>query len=213
MDISFGKIHDWYLQLNLTLHVDKVNNKSNVCFYKKGEEVKLSPEQIYFVDKGALSFGFKGDERVIGNIVEHMPLGLIERFCPLVELHYHCASDVTISSISHQDFDEIFFETSKEQMKELTTILIYMLVFMFDIHVERRSESGYHIIKSMLTRYLYRRLINADEKEGVASFIIKRTSLSRSYVFRVLAELKKGGYITIKKGKLISIDKTLPGDY
>jgi hypothetical protein len=29
----------------------------------------------------------------------------------------------------------------------------------------------------------------------------------------VLADLKEGGYITMKKGKLTSINKTLPEDY
>ncbi|WP_200850421.1 helix-turn-helix domain-containing protein, partial [Klebsiella pneumoniae] len=31
-------------------------------------------------------------------------------------------------------------------------------------------------------------------------FIIKRTNLSRSYVYQVLAALREGGYITVKKG-------------
>lgn len=213
MNISFEMVHDYYLKLNLTQHTDKIKKIATPLHYKKGDSVILAPDHLYFVEKGALSFGFQGDKRIIGNFVEYMPLGLIERFCPFVAFNYYCASDIKLSQITTQEFDEIFFETSPEQMKELTTILIFMLVFMFDIHVERRHESGYHIIKSMLSRYLYRRKINTEEREGVASFIINRTTLSRSYVFRVLAELKKGGYITIKKGKLLSIDKNLPDDY
>lgn len=40
---------------------------------------------------------------------------------------------------------------------------------------------------------------------GMASIIIKLTVLSRSHVMRILSELKKGGYIETKEGKLISV--------
>ncbi|MGP6797105.1 helix-turn-helix domain-containing protein, partial [Klebsiella pneumoniae] len=46
--------------------------------------------------------------------------------------------------------------------------------------------------------------------ESLSAFIIKRTNLSRSYVYQVLAALREGGYITVKKGKLISIDRHIP---
>ncbi|QBH97627.1 hypothetical protein EKN56_15175 [Limnobaculum zhutongyuii] len=39
----------------------------------------------------------------------------------------------------------------------------------------------------------------------VASYIIKRSWLSRSYVMLVLSELRKGDYIHMENGKLISI--------
>ena len=65
----------------------------------------------------------------------------------------------------------------------------------------------------MLFRYLYRQNAHKGETEGLALFIIRRTNLSRTHVFRVLAELKAGGYITMERGKLVSIDRPLPEDY
>ena len=55
----------------------------------------------------------------------------------------------------------------------------------------------------MLSRYLYRGEIDGGQHESLSAFIIKRTNLSRSYVYQVLAALREGGYITVKKGKLI----------
>ncbi|HFW6380836.1 TPA: helix-turn-helix domain-containing protein [Klebsiella aerogenes] len=37
--------------------------------------------------------------------------------------------------------------------------------------------------------------------------------MSKSYVFTVLQELKKGEYITISRGKLISINKKIPDKF
>lgn len=65
----------------------------------------------------------------------------------------------------------------------------------------------------MLSRYLYRARNHTNESEGIAEFIIRRTNLSRTHVFRILAGLKEGGYITVKRGRLTSINKNLPKEY
>lgn len=155
----------------------------------------------------------EGDSRIIGTTIEHMPIGLLESLCPAVAFNYDALTKSTILKISISGFERIFFNSATEFTKELTTILSYMVISALDVHVERRAESSYHTVKSMLQRYLYRKTLNDEENEGIASFIIRRTNLSRSYVFRVLSELKEGEYITVKKGKLISIDKKLPNDF
>lgn len=47
---------------------------------------------------------------------------------------------------------------------------------------------------------------------GVMNYIHQRTRISRSVVAEVLAALRKGGYIEMSKGKLISINR-LPSEY
>ncbi len=77
-------------------------------------------------------------------------------------------------------------------MQALATILTYMSIFTIDLHNERRQVTSYQTIKPMLYRYLYRQETHTGENEGLALFIIKRTNLSRTHVFRVLADLKAG---------------------
>jgi hypothetical protein len=84
-------------------------------------------------------------------------------------------------------------------MKELTTILVYMGIFVLDVSNERGNLSGFQTIKSMLFRYLYRREIDTGKRESLSAFIIKRTNLSRSYVYQVLAALKEGIYYGEKR--------------
>ncbi|MGR7850519.1 helix-turn-helix domain-containing protein [Klebsiella aerogenes] len=78
------------------------------------------------------------------------------------------------------------------------------------IYYERNNDSGYATIRQMLHRYLYKNEEGTVNNEGIASFILKRTRLSRSYVFQILSGLKSGGYITVKNGKLIAINREIP---
>ena len=60
---------------------------------------------------------------------------------------------------------------------------------------------SYPMVRTLLTELAdypeeYRRQINA------LSFIQRRTNLSRSRVMSILAELRKGGYITVHRGVL-----------
>lgn len=213
MKFVFETIHEYYRTLVLDSHQQAVQRCAKSFMLKSNEPLLLESGVIYFVPKGVMSIAMSDDLRIIGTTIENMPIGLLERFCPLVDFKYVALTPATILSISMADFDRIFFGDSPDNMKELAAILSYMLIFVLDVHVERRTDSGYHTIKAMLFRYLYRRSVNSDENEGIANFIIRRTNLSRSYVFRVLAELKEGQYITVKKGKLISVDRKLPEDY
>ncbi|WP_227665812.1 helix-turn-helix domain-containing protein [Klebsiella variicola] len=47
----------------------------------------------------------------------------------------------------------------------------------------------------------------------MANFILRRTKMSRSYLFQVLSDLKNGGYITMKNGELFDIVNELPEKY
>ncbi|HHT7509923.1 TPA: helix-turn-helix domain-containing protein [Klebsiella quasipneumoniae subsp. similipneumoniae] len=213
MKFVFETIHEHYRTLELNKHMAEVTACAASFTLKMNESLMPEENIIYFIAEGVLSIAMDEDPRIIGTTIEYMPVGLLEHLCPVVSFNYAALTPAKILKISISDFERIFFNTSAEYAKELTTILSYMLIVVLDVHVERRTDSGYYTIKAMLRRYLYRRKVNIQESEGIANFIIRRTNLSRSYVFRVLAELKEGEYITIKKGKLISIDKKLPSDF
>jgi CRP-like cAMP-binding protein len=213
LTISYGKIHAFYKALNINVCTDEVRRFATALELQPRQRITLEPGMTYFVERGLVSMSMQSDSRVIGNTIESMPIGLLEHYCPVVTFDYICLAPTTLLRLPMADFETIFFNGDPQKTRELVTVLSFMVVFMVDIHVERRSDSGYHTIKPMLFRYLYRRTVNEDENEGIANFIIRRTNLSRSYVYRVLSDLREGGYITVKKGKLISVDRRLPEDY
>ncbi|MRS14920.1 Crp/Fnr family transcriptional regulator [Enterobacteriaceae bacterium RIT691] len=211
--MNFAELHNHYKSLQIESHLVDVIEKGEKFVYPSGHHLEPGVGFVYFIIEGSLSISVAGSELSIGNAIEHMPIGLMERYCPLVDFEYTSMTPITVIKLSWEDFDNIFIYATPERVIELVTILIYMTVFSLDLHFERKQASSYQTIRPMLFRYLYRTQTHKNEKEGLAAFIIRRTNLSRTHVFRVLADLKEGGYITVEKGKLVSINKTLPDDY
>ena len=211
--MNFAELHSYYKTLNIDSHLSDVIEKGEAFDYPLNHRLSLDKESIYFLLEGSVSIFVPENELIVGNAIEHMPIGLMERYCPLAHFDYICITPVKAVKLSWENFDDIFIRSMPERVNELVTILIYMTLFSLDLHVERKHVTSYQTIRPMLFRYLYRTQTHKDEREGIASFIIQRTKLSRTHVFRVLADLKEGGYITVEKGRLVSINKTLPEEY
>ena len=211
--MNFQDIHTYYQQLNIGQFFPHMLCKGEALTVAANKKFTVEPGYIYFCTEGSLTILMPDDGLNIGNTIEYMPIGLMERYCPLAKYEYRSSAKVKLVRIAWADFDQLFFEGGSERMQALATILTYMSIFTIDLHNERRQVTSYQTIKPMLYRYLYRQETHTGENEGLALFIIKRTNLSRTHVFRVLADLNAGGYITMKRGKLVSIDRPLPEAY
>lgn len=208
--MNFQDIHIYYQQLNFDSLLSQIIAEGEPVTVPANKNLAFDAGFIYFCTEGSLSILMPENGLNIGNTIELMPIGLMERYCPLAKFDYRSSARVQLVKISWEDFDRLFLNGDPERAQALATILTYMSIFTIDLHNERRQVSSYQTIKPMLYRYLYRQNTHKGENEGLALFIIKRTNLSRTHVFRVLADLKAGGYITMKRGKLISIDRPLP---
>ena len=71
---------------------------------------KNSPSSgyIYFCTEGSLTILMPDDGLNIGNTIEYMPMGLMERYCPLAKYEYRSSAKVKLVRISRVDFDQIF---------------------------------------------------------------------------------------------------------
>lgn len=211
--VNFQDVHSYYQGLKIDTYLAEITEEGETLSVALNKKLVLKPGCIYFCVKGSLAMVMPDNGLMIGNTIEHMPVGLLERYCPLAKFEYISVAPAEVIKISYEAFDRIFMKNDPQRIQELTTILVYMTIFTIDLHNERRQLTSYQTIRPMLFRYLYRQNAHKGENEGLALFIIRRTNLSRTHVFRVLAELKAGGYITMERGKLISIDRPLPEDY
>ncbi|MGU3414137.1 helix-turn-helix domain-containing protein [Enterobacteriaceae bacterium C34A] len=211
--MNFAELHSYYMSLKIDSHVADLHEKGERFDYPLNHRLTVEKGYISFIVDGSVAITGKDNELIVGNTIEYMPIGLMERYCPLVDLDYIAMTPISVIKVSWENFDAIFFHSDPQRLTELTTILIYMTIFSLDLHYERKQLTSYQTIKPMLSRYLYRSQTHQNEREGIAAFIMRRTNLSRTHVFRVLADLKEGGYITVEKGKLVSINKTLPEEY
>lgn len=94
----------------------------------------------------------------------------------------------------------------------LSYLLMHKIERLSEYSSELTGQSAYDIIRYQLYKLL-------SETETVrlnvtaANYILTRTFLSRSCVMKILAQLKKVGYITTERGVLKSIDKLIPLRY
>lgn len=176
--------------------------------------VTLQPREgeILVMIEGSLTVS-DGTENslVIGYAYPYMPVGIVERYYHL-PLYYRAESRVAMVQLTEEEADIVFLSTP-ERAALFSRIMAYMSATLVHIYYERNNSSGYATIRDMLWRYLSNVEKAPSNNEGIAMFILKRTRLSRSYVFQVLAMLKTGGYITMQRGKLISINRDVPKRY
>ncbi|HEY2452571.1 MAG TPA: helix-turn-helix domain-containing protein [Scandinavium sp.] len=145
-------------------------------------------------------------------VMPHFPLGLLEKYYPHIEFEYQTMSECQFILLDAEDFERRVMN-NEETRALFVRILLHMNMGLLHIFYERNASSGYTTIRAMLERYLFRAESDKGYHEGIASFILKRTTFSKSYVFKILSSLKEGGYITVQNGKLISIDKKIPERY
>jgi CRP-like cAMP-binding protein len=93
-----------------------------------------------------------------------------------------------------------------ELWHDIARILAQRLMTMSAMEEELVGRDAYGSIRAVLIElWLYPEDIRSQL--NIAAFIQKRTNLSRSRIMAVLSALKEGGYITIKTGKLIDLNK------
>ncbi|MCS2169596.1 helix-turn-helix domain-containing protein [Scandinavium sp. TWS1a] len=205
----FENVHKRFLTLDIIKHNQRLRELSEPVCLDRGADFAPSNKYLYIIIEGHMSIYTSPLESFIGLTVEFMPIGLIEMMTPALKLIYIAESSVSLLKISLKNFYKVFHVTHKET-EDLIVLITHLCSFLIANKADSITETAYDAIVSMLYRYLYRKEHIPEFNEGIAAFIIKRTGLSKSYVFEVLSELKKGGYIKMSKGKLFSINKKLP---
>ncbi len=186
-------------------------NGRELCF-ERGVTVQPRNGEVLVVTRGQMTVSSSAEDGLaLGHTFPYMPVGLMERYYSL-PLYYRAENSTTVVQLTEAETDAVFLSTP-ERAALFSRIMAYMSTTLVHIYYERNNDSGYATIRDMLHRYMYKAEDNTLNNEGVAAFILKRTRLSRSYVFQILAGLKEGGYITIKQGRLISINHDIPERY
>lgn len=209
MTSSFDITEQIYSQTNFEKLIEKLKLTGRILHYTKGVTLQPRKDEILIVLSGQMTVTDSNNEGLaIGHTFSCMPLGLIEHYYHL-SLHYHTETETSAIQLSMEEFNAIFFHTP-EFAELLCRIMAYMSSALIHIYYERNNESRYATIREMLQRYMFKAEQGTLGNEGIAAFILKRTRLSRSYVFQVLAGLKAGNYITVLNGKLKSINRDIP---
>ena len=171
---------------------------------------------LILLEEGIASLCHAENNMVISTIFAPSLLGLIDGygvFNGIPEKH-HCSllaeTDLRGRWIGHQAAVEIL--NAQNLWQEMAHVLAQRLMVLSMRSQEMMGVDSYLMVRTLLTELAdcpeeYRRQINA------LSFIQRRTNLSRSRVMSILAELRKGGYITVHRGVLRTIAHPLPAHF
>jgi hypothetical protein len=95
--------------------------------------------------------------------------------------------------------------------ESLANLFMYTDLRILESHFSSVGNSSYSLIKNNLIDLMAEH--NGIREEITAcDYIVGKTLLSRSLVMKILSDLKKGGYIEIKRGMLLDINR-LPDAY
>lgn len=179
--------------------------------YPRGSCLAQNEESINILLSGSLAMTRDWDNLIFFEINRPNIIGIslqshksrFERFRLIIK------EDSLVKRINRVDFFKVIEE--QDLWKELShAISFYYDVLLWKTYHFYAADSYMLVRKSLITLSeipLENRMnINASQ------YITSTTNLSKSYVMKVIQELRKGGYIQIQRGRLISIGK-LPQKY
>ncbi|MFV0264870.1 MAG: helix-turn-helix domain-containing protein [Kluyvera sp.] len=180
---------------------------------KPGEELPFIAEQgnqIILLEEGIVAYCRSGDRMHITSGFAPALLGLVDCYGATYDVinrptHYLCAeTECRGRAVALVDFIRIADEC--DLWHDIARFLAYRLMVMYARDRELVGVDSYLKVRALLIELWaypedYRKGIN------VLSFIQRRTGISRSRTLKILSELKKGSYINIDNGRLVSIRK------
>lgn len=175
---------------------------SKVCILHRGEKIKLSGGHVYFLLSGRVSVAFNKSEKIIEHVFNFMPIGLFNFEFSGSNLEYNVLSHVEVLRVEISEVEAIYKTGNSELIHGLMFLTSKILFSLLNGFNNRYTGSKYEMAKSLIEKYH-----DDSQCERVSSYILNRTHLSRSYVFKVLSHLEKNGVVVIERGRLVSLDK------
>ncbi|MBK5071725.1 helix-turn-helix domain-containing protein [Budviciaceae bacterium CWB-B4] len=168
---------------------------------KKGNKYPIVA-RIFCIQKGVFSVYMNREDRLLSYVEGPAILGLAYLYTPTAN-HYMKANETsTILTLPTREAHKIIKE--ENLYESFICIQSHNVALIFEMYERTITSSNYAFIRALLID-LDQNSNAVKESVTVASYIIKRSGLSRSYVMLVLSELRKGDYIRMEDGKLTGI--------
>lgn len=163
----------------------------------------------YLLHQGSVTLNRRGDGMILNSENATFILGVSNQFSKSENLYIRVTEDALISKLTLERFNLLL--ERYELWKSMYKLLVYTSSRVYEHCAIISQMSSYEIIRFQLQELMF-------EPEQIrssmtaANYIKGRTYLSRSGIMRILADLRDAGYIELRRGILISINK-LPLKY
>lgn len=171
------------------------DDKDNSCFV--------------FITSGHFSVYRKYDHLLMHSSSAPSLFGMVEFYQPRNSHYVLADSECSCIKVDAKLACELF--TRNGSWEKICQIQVYFIQVLQTRDFQLVGVNAYLIIKNKLVE-----LLQEPEdfriKQSVLLYIQLRSKLSKSLISKILSALRVGGYIDMKKGKLISVNH-LPKDY
>lgn len=192
-----------------------------ISIHSERVEVTASPKKIwrlkrhdtkliYVLTAGEVELCNVHNNIILANINHQAVFGLSTMLSKRECYYIRTVSDVKLSYLKLHDFMRLVEE--KKLWKDVSLILTwYLEIYCFREELNSRTTNSYSIVKPYL-EMLWEHNQESLNDISIFTFILNRTSVSRSTLNKILKNLSDGGYITVNRGRLVDL-KPLPAGY
>lgn len=195
---------------NLIYHLSP---EANIIETKIRQKINYSNDgarKCYLLLEGNIALCRTRDSFMMNSESAPYVFGLSNQLSVSDYLHMQTLEPSRIACLSLSAANTIIAE--KDLWESLAHLLIYTAGRVYEHCTRISAPSSYAIIRSQL----YELMQESEELRSsitAANYIQSRTFLSRSSIMKILAELKKGSYITTERGLLMQIKQGIPLKY
>ncbi len=179
------------------------SKKHSLPFYNGKEK------SVFHLISGEIEIRNIQNDLIIVNVDAPAILGLSSMSSDEDCYYIHTVTNVELTSIPLSEF--IDMADHKSLWRHISVILSFYINIYYLRDMMLSQASVYTIIKNHL-EIMWSLKKDKLEEISVFDFILNRTPVSRSSLNKVLKDLSAGGYIEIKRGRLVSMNK-LPSGY
>jgi len=163
----------------------------------------------FILSSGEAAIYRNNSSLLISHIFPGAIFGLAEIFCPYAANYLRAETDCTFYTINAPKVMMVLSESNAWPV--LTKVLSYYLQYLTYRDLNMVGNTTYRLIRNCI--YEYHDLPpEIRDNQALSCFIQNKTALSRSLIMKILLTLRTGGYIEIKKGRLVKMNK-LPLEY
>lgn len=177
---------------------------------KKWQKITTDdPDYIHIIISGQVEFRRVSDELCMFTLQGQCIFGLSAMFYQSPHMYGLARSNTVVRSIRKEAFFQLL--TENNLWPELTKVLSWYICLLSKRDGMLVARNAYSVIREFLIE-INALITHHDYDINVYDYIQEYTNFARSTIIKILSDLKKGNYIVIEKGRLITM-KALPEKY
>lgn len=166
-------------------------------------------DYIHIIVSGDVEFRRESDELCMFSIQGQFIFGLSAIFYNASHMYGLVRSNTVVRSIKKDEFQRLM--SANNLWPVLTKVLSWYICILSKRDDVLVARSAYSVVREFLFE-INELIVHHKRDINVYDYIQEYTNLARSTIIKILSDLKKGQYIVVEKGRLLSIT-ALPEKY